>query len=89
MSSYPRALADEVVRAFEIMPLPRDGARHFGVLMRDLRALLPRADLRRHKLDCMIAITAREHGAALVSNDGLFREIAKLLPGLVLLDWTI
>jgi predicted nucleic acid-binding protein len=36
----------------------------------------------------MIAVTAREHGAALVSNDGLFRQLALALPGLALVDWT-
>jgi predicted nucleic acid-binding protein len=86
--SAPRELADEVVRAFDILPLPQDGTRHFGALMRDLRPRLPRADLRRHKVDCMIAVTAREHGAALVSNDGLFRQLALALPGLALVDWT-
>ena len=56
--------------------------------MRELRSVLPRADLRRHKVDCMIAVTAREHGAALVSNDGLFRQLALALPGLALVNWT-
>jgi predicted nucleic acid-binding protein len=85
----PRSTAEEVVRDFAILPLPQSGAALFGTAMRDLRGRLPRADARRHKVDCMIAATAHEHGAALVSNDGLFAHVAAVMPGLRIDNWTV
>ena len=84
----PRGAADRLVGAFTILPLPPSGAELFGALMRDLGGSLPRADLRRHKIDCMIAVTALEHGAVLVSNDALFARLATLVPALRVADWT-
>lgn len=85
----PRAAVEEAVRDIAVLPLPLGGAALFGSAMRDLRGRLPRADLHRRKVDCMIAVTAREHGAVLVSNDGLFRQLAVLMPGLLVKDWTV
>lgn len=57
--------------------------------MRDLRSEHGRADLQRHAIDCMIASTALDRGATLVSNDALFGRLAKLNPALRVADWTV
>ena len=86
----PAALgaAQEVIASFPVLPLPEAGAAAFGVLMRDLRPGFSRADLQRHAVDAMIAVTALDRGAVLVSNDALFGRLAKLDPALRVVDWT-
>ncbi len=41
-----------------------------------------------HALDCMIAATALERGAALVTGDALFARLAALEPELRVVSWT-
>jgi predicted nucleic acid-binding protein len=80
--------APEVIGSFAVLPLPPTGAELFGALMRGLRDGSPRGDVQRHAVDCMIAVTALEHGAVLVSNDALFGRVAALVPALEVADWT-
>src|SRR5919199_1678901 len=74
------ASASEIIGSFPVVPLPEAGAAVFGALMRDLRPELGRADLQRRAVDTMIAVTALERGAVLVSNDALFGRLARLDP---------
>jgi predicted nucleic acid-binding protein len=83
-----RAGAHEILRDFRILPLSETGAELFGALMRDLRAGTPRADVQRHAIDCMIAVTALEGGTVLVSNDALFEQLVELVPALRVDNWT-
>ena len=82
-----QASAQEVVGAFGILPLPEAGAELFGALMRDLRGGSTRAGVQRHAVDCMIAVTALENGAVLVSNDALFGQLIGLIPALQIDNW--
>ena len=82
------ATASEIIASFPVLPLPEAGAAVFGALMRDLRPAIGRADLQRHSVDGMIAVTALDRGAVLVSNDALFARLAKLDPTLHVADWT-
>src|SRR4051812_38917733 len=66
------ATASEIIASFLVLPLPEAGAPVFGALMRDLRPELGRGDIQRHAVDCMIAVTALDRSAVLVSNDALF-----------------
>jgi predicted nucleic acid-binding protein len=84
----PRAAAQEIIRTFRVLPLSETGAELFGALMRDLRTGTPRADVQRHAVDCMIAVTALEGGAVLVSNDALFEQLVELVPALRIDNWT-
>ena len=84
-----RTAADEIIREFSILPLPETGAVRFGALMRDLRDSIPRVEVQRRAVDCMIAITALENDAVLVSNDALFKDLAALCPALQIADWTV
>ncbi len=77
-----------MIRPFTVLPLPEEGAELFGALMRDLRARISRSDVERHAVDCMLAVSALEHGTVLVSNDALFEHLLALLPVLQLVDWT-
>ena len=79
--------AHEVIRHFMVLPLPQSGAELFGALMRDLRGSRGRGEVERHAIDCMIAVSALEHGAVLVSNDALFEHLVTLLPVLQLVNW--
>ena len=79
--------AQEVIRPFTVLLLPEGGAELFGALMRDLRAGTGRSEVERHAIDCMIAVSALEHGAVLVSNDALFERLAALIPVLELVNW--
>jgi predicted nucleic acid-binding protein len=71
-----------------VLPLPEAGAPRFGLLMRGLREAAGRRDLRHAAVDCMIAVTAIEHGAVLVSGDALFPRLAALAPELRVANWT-
>ena len=79
---------EEVIRDFTLLPLPESGAELFGALMRDLRASASRHDVQRYAIDCMIAVTALNHQARLVSNDALFAQVAQIIPSLELVSWT-
>jgi predicted nucleic acid-binding protein len=83
-----RQLVEELVRDFAVLPVPVAGAERFGRLMRGLWGGLARRAARRHAIDCMIAVTALERGAVLVSNDGLFAHLATLDHALRAIDWT-
>ena len=80
--------AEEIVRDLALLPVPVAGAGLFGRLIRDLRAGADRGTVRRHAVDCMIAVTALDRGAALVSSGGVFVRLAGLAPDLRVLDWT-
>src|SRR5689334_8433301 len=67
----PLTAADEIIGSLPVLPLPEARAAVFGALMRDLRQELGRADIQRHAVDCMIAATALDRGAVLVTNDAL------------------
>ena len=56
--------------------------------MRDLRSGATRQDVQRYAIDCMIAVTALEHQARLVSNNALFAQMAQIIPSLELVSWT-
>jgi predicted nucleic acid-binding protein len=79
---------EEVIRDFTLLPLAESGAELFGALMRDLRSSASRQDVQRYAIDCMIAVTALEHQARLVSNDALFAQMAQIIPSLELVTWT-
>jgi predicted nucleic acid-binding protein len=81
-------VAEEIVRDLALLPVPVAGAGLFGRLMRDLRAGADKSTVRRHAVDRVIAVTALDRGAALVSSDGVFVRLAGLAPDLRVLDWT-
>ena len=88
--AYRRGSDEEietVLGELEVLPLPPAGAKTFGAAMRDLRATMPRAEVQRSVVDCMIAVTALERRAVLVSHDAAFQRLAAFLPGLQLVDW--
>ena len=78
----------EVIRDFRLLPLAESGAELFGALMRGLRSSASRHDVQRSAIDCMIAVTALEHQARLVSHDALFAQVAQIIPSLELVSWT-
>jgi predicted nucleic acid-binding protein len=78
----------EVIRDFQLVPLAESGAELFGAIMRGLRSSASRHDVQRSAIDCMIAVTALEHQARLVSHDAIFGQVAQIIPSLELVSWT-
>ncbi len=82
-----QAAADAIIGDFVILPLPEAGAPRFGALTRALCAGARPHDPQRAAIDCMIAVTAIEHGAVLVSGDTLFPRLTRLAPELRVENW--
>ena len=82
---------DSIVSKFPVVGLSRQGARIFGDLKATYRrtvGITPNA-LKRNDIDLLIASTAIELGAILVSNDRLFQEIGGIHPDFRLENWTL
>ena len=76
-------------RSFPSLPLSENGAQVYGRIKasyKELTGISPKA-LRRHNLDLILASTAVEKGAILVSNDRLFGKLVQLESNLRLENW--
>ena len=86
-----RRAIDALASRFQVVGLSCQGARIFG----DLKAAYRRAvgitpsALKRNDIDLLIASTAIEVGAILVSNDHLFTTIGSIYPGFELENWAL
>jgi predicted nucleic acid-binding protein len=72
-----------------LIQLPRSGASIFAEFKHSYRQHTGAREktLGRHNIDSLLVTTAIVEGAVLVSNDGLFRTLAELEPGLILENW--
>jgi tRNA(fMet)-specific endonuclease VapC len=64
-----------------VLPFERDVAARYAVV----RAALERKGVPKSDFDLVIACTALEHGAALITNDGSLKDGA--IEGLIVEDW--
>ena len=86
-----RRAIDALASRFQVVGLSCQGARIFG----DLKAAYRRAvgitpsALKRNDIDLLIASTAIEVGAILVSNDHLLTTIGSIYPGFELENWAL
>ncbi len=75
--------------AFEILPLTLAGAAHYGKLRsryeREMGATTRAAN--RHASDFLLAATALDNGAVLVSSDRIFQRLRELEPDFQIEDW--
>lgn len=80
---------DRILSAFEIRPVPPDGAHRFAALKHGLRTAsgLTAAAAARHNIDLMLAATALAESLTMVSNDAIFSRIAAIEPALSLVNW--
>lgn len=71
---------ERIVAAFDLRPLPPDGAGRFADLKSKLRGAsgMTAAAAARHNIDLMLAATALVEGLAVVSNDAIFPRIAAI-----------
>ena len=91
-----KTLAESLSRAkstllqlFHVLPLSLVGADVYGKLKAGYRGHTgcSRQDLRRHNVDMILASTAMEHGAVLVSADQIFAKIREYAPDLRVENW--
>ena len=81
--------AQSLSRSFPSLPLSENGAKIYGRLKavyKNHTGISSKA-LRRHNLDLILAGTAVEQNAILVSNDRLFLKLVQLEPELRLENW--
>ncbi|MDM8559022.1 PIN domain-containing protein [Candidatus Parabeggiatoa sp. HSG14] len=73
-----------------IVPLSEKGAEIFGELKEQYQQCkkLGKKALKKHNIDLIIAATAIEFEAVLVSSDGIFEEICELREDFKWEDWT-
>ena len=74
------AVVQQFLLRVDVLPWDRAAARHYGML----RALMERKGQTLTPLDLQIAAHALSVGAVLVTNDGVFKQVA----GLRLEDWS-
>ena len=74
---------------FTVVPLSLEGAVLYGRLKTayEKRTGIKRKDAQRHTVDLMLAATALETDAVLVSNDQIFVRLQELEPALQLESW--
>jgi len=79
-----------ICAAFPLVPLSEEGAGIFGILKSKYqkRFDLKKKALSQNSIDLMLASTAIEIGAILVSNDKIFPKIQKIEPNFQLENWT-
>ena len=81
------------LQLFYIMPLSINGAEIFGEIKasykRNSDKKLKKGILEKHNVDFMIASSAIDYEAVLISNDKIFKQIQILFPKLMLEDWTM
>lgn len=86
-----RQAIDALASRFQVVGLSRQGARIFGELKAAYRravGITPNA-LKRNDIDLLIASTAIETSAVLVSNDHLFSTIGDIYPGFQWQNWAL
>jgi predicted nucleic acid-binding protein len=74
---------------FTVLPLTVSGSRIFGRLKRlfkDVSGTKPRA-MKMYTVDLMIASTALDHGAVIVSNDGVYDRLGAIMPEFRPVNW--
>lgn len=81
----------QIQQDFVVLPLVAVEAKIFANLKRHIKALrnISPANLPKHNIDLMIAASALNQQAVLVSADKIFQDISLLMPELKLENWTM
>lgn len=74
---------------FQILGLSLEGASLYGEIKTEYEKYtgVSRKSLQGHTVDLILASTALEHGAVLVSSDRVFQSLRKCWPSLEVEDW--
>jgi predicted nucleic acid-binding protein len=74
---------------FSLLPLTPEAARLFGTLKSRLRRLRQLSDKasKRHNMDVMVAATAITEGCTLISADGIYSDLRRIDPTLIVENW--
>jgi len=81
---------EDVEANFSILPLSLEAAEVYGKLktLYELETQTGERRLKEHSVDFILASTALEHNAVLVSNDNVFLRIREYAPRLRVENWT-
>ena len=87
----------KALEAYRILPLSRQGAMVFAELKNRYRRQQEKQmggkeltkHLSRHTVDLIVASSAMEYGATIVSNDRIFKVLQSFMSELVVTDWTV
>jgi predicted nucleic acid-binding protein len=89
ISTAVTALKQQLCESLEIIPLSQTGAKIFGELkVRYRKIQVHKKLLALDTIDLMLASTAIEANAVLVSNDNIFEKLKYLHPELIVENWT-
>ena len=82
---------DTILELFTILPLTLKGAELYGKIKTAYKKQTgaTRAGMRRHNIDFILAGTALEQQAVIVSKDNIFPKIQELEPGLQVENWAL
>jgi predicted nucleic acid-binding protein len=85
-----RKMKRYIVRDFPILPLAFNASEKFGLLKAKYveHTGINKKAAKRHDIDFMIAGSALAHNAILVSSDGIFEQIQKIHPELLIENWS-
>ena len=96
MAKAPESIAANLKKAwatfldlFAVVPLTLEGAEMYGVLKAsyEKHTGMRKKEAKRHTADLVLAATALEIGAVLVSDDQIFDRIQEIEPALQLENW--
>ncbi len=89
ISTAVTALKQQLCESLEIIPLSQTGAKIFGELKaRYRKTQVHKKLLALDTIDLILASTAIEANAVLVSNDSIFEKLKYLHPELIVENWT-
>jgi predicted nucleic acid-binding protein len=82
---------DTILELFTILPLTLKSAEHYGKIKTAYKKQTgaTRAGMRRHNVDFILASTALELQAVIVSKDNIFSKIQEFEQGLQVENWAI
>jgi predicted nucleic acid-binding protein len=74
---------------FEVLPLSLEGAKWYGKIKTqyEKQTGIGEKEVKRHTVDFILAGTALETDAIIVSDDGIFRKIKEFYPALKVENW--
>jgi predicted nucleic acid-binding protein len=82
---------NKALESFTILPLTLTGSEYYGKLKTSFKTSSqskPKA-MKVHTVDIILATTALEHDAVMVSNDRIFSDLRDVEPGLTLENWSM
>jgi predicted nucleic acid-binding protein len=89
LSRQLQTAKNTILELFKVLPLTQKGAELYGKIKSEYKRQTgtSRKDMRRHNIDIILASTALEHNAVIVSKDKIFSRIKKFEQALKIESW--